>query len=924
MQAVGTIATDDLPAGSGWSWTSTTTYEKTGLPALTEETTYNVVLNGDFLDLAGNTVTTVDVAYEFTTDDETEPTATPTPADGATGVATALGTYTITFNEPMNPIGGFTTDDLPAGSGWSWTTATTLEKTGLPALTEQTVYNVVLDGNYEDDSGNTITGDITFDFTTDDETGPTATPTPADGATGIATALGTYTITFNEPMQAVGTLATDDLPGGSWSWATTTTYVKTGFTLAEMTTYDVILNTDFVDLAGNTVTGDITYDFTTDDETAPTAVPTPADGATGVATATASYTITFNEPMQAVGTLATDDLPGGNWSWATTTTYVKTGFTLAEMTTYDVILNTDFVDLAGNTVTGDITYDFTTDDETAPTAVPTPADGATGVATATASYTITFNEPMQAVGTLATDDLPGGSWSWTDNTHYVKTGFTLTGYTTYNVVLNADFVDLAGNAVTGDITYDFTTDDEADPTVEAGSDEVANALFNSITNRVVNASASDIDSGIATYAWTSVPAGVIFSDVAALDTDISAPAGEEIYTVTVTVTDNSGNSAQDSFQLTWDTVAPTVVSTSPASGSVNISVVNGTLLIEFSEPITEPTSGPETNIPDENGVLDGTAMFVNVTYGNLTDLTTYYMNLSSIGITDLAGNAIEGELNITFTTGDFTAPVADAGTDQDIVEGTVVTFNGSASTDNGTIANYTWTFTDGTAQTLTGWNATYTFNNVGVFVVTLNVTDEAGNWNLSIMTVNVTSAADLTDPVADAGANQTVDEGTIVTFDGSGSSDNIGIVNYTWTFTDGAEITLYGEDPTHNFTIPGNYTVTLVVTEEAGNSANDTMQVSVEALPLDTDGDGIPDAEDENPLVADEPEEGGMPFWLWLVIILVIAGIFGFLVLGKKKKPEPVAEEPAPEPEEAPEPVAEAAPAADEQMASQDKELGLE
>ena len=41
---------------------------------------------------------------------------------------------------------------------------------------------------------------------------------------------------------------------------------------------------------------------------------------------------------------------------------------------------------------------------------------------------------------------------------------------------------------------------------------------------------------------------------------------------------------------------------------------------------------------------------------------------------------------------------------------------------------------------------------------------------------------DTTPPVANAGQDQTVNAGTIVTFDASGSSDNVGIVSYEWDF----------------------------------------------------------------------------------------------------------------------------------------------
>ncbi|NIU60245.1 MAG: PKD domain-containing protein, partial [Phycisphaerae bacterium] len=68
------------------------------------------------------------------------------------------------------------------------------------------------------------------------------------------------------------------------------------------------------------------------------------------------------------------------------------------------------------------------------------------------------------------------------------------------------------------------------------------------------------------------------------------------------------------------------------------------------------------------------------------------------------------------------------------MNGRKVTFDGSGSTDNLDIVsygivNYTWSFTDVSPQTLTGVQANYTFNNVGNFRVTLNVSDYSGNWD---------------------------------------------------------------------------------------------------------------------------------------------------------------------------------------------------
>jgi PKD repeat protein len=96
---------------------------------------------------------------------------------------------------------------------------------------------------------------------------------------------------------------------------------------------------------------------------------------------------------------------------------------------------------------------------------------------------------------------------------------------------------------------------------------------------------------------------------------------------------------------------------------------------------------------------------------------------------------------------------------------------------------------------------------------------------------------DATKPVADAGPDQTVTEDTQVTFDGSGSTDNVGIVSYTWAFTDVTPKTLTGKNPNYIFATPGTYTVTLNVTDAAGNWDTDTVIITVSpATPSDGTG----------------------------------------------------------------------------------------
>jgi PKD repeat protein len=82
-------------------------------------------------------------------------------------------------------------------------------------------------------------------------------------------------------------------------------------------------------------------------------------------------------------------------------------------------------------------------------------------------------------------------------------------------------------------------------------------------------------------------------------------------------------------------------------------------------------------------------------------------------------------------------------------------------------------------------------------------------------------------PVADAGSDQTVNEDTIVTFNGSNSSSSNNTVSYVWAFTDGTPKNLTGINPTYNFTTPGTYPVTLNVTDATGNWDTDTVIITV-------------------------------------------------------------------------------------------------
>ena len=199
----------------------------------------------------------------------------------------------------------------------------------------------------------------------------------------------------------------------------------------------------------------------------------------------------------------------------------------------------------------------------------------------------------------------------------------------------------------------------------------------------------------------------------------------------------------------------------------------------------------------------------------------YTVNMT---VRDLAGNLAWDTVNVTVR--DITVPFAHAGDDIIIQQFQTVLFDGSGSHDNVGIAQWMWAFPYlGTEVNLLGATPTFTFQEAGVYEVVLNVSDAVGNWASDFVTVTV---IDVTAPTADAGRDLYVDQHETFGLDGRGSRDNVGVVEWTWTFADvGKNVTLIGSTSTYVFDVPGVYTVLLTVSDAEGNSGTDTVMIEV-------------------------------------------------------------------------------------------------
>jgi protocatechuate 3,4-dioxygenase beta subunit len=114
----------------------------------------------------------------------------------------------------------------------------------------------------------------------------------------------------------------------------------------------------------------------------------------------------------------------------------------------------------------------------------------------------------------------------------------------------------------------------------------------------------------------------------------------------------------------------------------------------------------------------------------------------------------------------------------------------------------------------------------GKYVTVFSVGDfgDRGAGNMTFITV------DNDPPVANAGSDQTLLPGQMVLFDGTSSTDNVGVANYTWTFNNGGTpVTLWGPNPTFSLLTLGVHDVTLMVRDGAGHTSTDVMRITVSA-----------------------------------------------------------------------------------------------
>jgi PKD repeat protein len=238
----------------------------------------------------------------------------------------------------------------------------------------------------------------------------------------------------------------------------------------------------------------------------------------------------------------------------------------------------------------------------------------------------------------------------------------------------------------------------------------------------------------------------------------------------------------------------------------------GDMAIQFTDSSTSSSGGITGWMWDFGDGATSTEQNPTHTYGAAA---TYNVTLT---VTDAAGsNSAAQTVSIAAP---MQPPVANFSTTP-AGDLTIQALDASTSSSGG-ITAWLWSFGDG--ATSTEQNPTHTYAAANSYTIELTVTD-AGGTNTTSQTINV--AAPAQPAVANFSAAPAGDLAIQFT---DTSTSSTGITSWQWDFGDGNTST--DQNPLHTYAAPGDYNVTLTVTDSVGSQpASQTVNVAAPQAP---------------------------------------------------------------------------------------------
>ncbi|QDG52671.1 tandem-95 repeat protein [Persicimonas caeni] len=785
-----------------------------------------------------------DYVLELTVDDgSATATDTVTITANTPPVADAGSDQTVTEGDTVTLDGSNSSDADGDTLSYSWTFTST--PTGSSAaLSDSTAASPTFTPD--------VAGDYVLELTVDDGNA-TATDTvtiTAEAANTAPTAdAGTdQTVTVGDTVNLDGSNSSDPDTGdsiASYAWTLDSVPTNSGATLTDAATATPSFTAD--------VAGDYVLTLTVTDQSGATGTDTvtiTAQSPTNTAPVANDDAFSTDEDVAAIFDVVGNDTDADNDSLTLTAITVDPTNGTASIASNQI----DYTPDANFNGTDTLTYEISDGNggtDTATLTITVNAVNDAPTAAAGADQTVTTGTLVNLDGSNSSDIDSGdsiASYAWTIDSAPTNSTATLTDAATATPSFTPDEA--------GDYVLLLTVEDQSGAT---GTDTVT-----------ITAQASANNDPVTTDDTLTLDEDTTQTiDVAANDTD----ADGDSLTVSIVTGPTNGTASVVSNQIEY-----TPDANFNGSDSLTYQVADGnggTATGTLSITVDPVNDAPTANAGADLTVNEGDV--VNLNGANSSDIDTgdsiasYAWTLdtkptnSTATLTDAATATpsftadVAGDYVLTLTVTDQnaatatdtvtvtaqavnTAPVANDDTltlDEDTTAlADVLSNDTDADNDTLSISAITAGPTNGTASIVSGqieYSPDADFN--GSDSLTYEISDGNSGTDTATLTITVNAVNDA--PTADAGADQTVNEGDVVNLDGSNSSDpdtGDSIASYAWTLdTTPSSSTAALTDantatPSFTADVPGDYVLTLTVTDQNAATATDTVTVTAQAV----------------------------------------------------------------------------------------------
>jgi hypothetical protein len=360
---------------------------------------------------------------------------------------------------------------------------------------------------------------------------------------------------------------------------------------------------------------------------------------------------------------------------------------------------------------------------------------------------------------------------------------------TFQLVVNDGALNSTPDAV--NVTVQFGPPPNQAPTASAGPDQT---VAQDVVVQLDGTGSTDPEASLLTYQWTQTAGpAVVLSDAASAMPSFTAPAvgSTTVLTFQLVVNDGALNSTPDAVNVT-------VQSAQTGSNIAPLATVTAS---------SENVSGDQTAIKTVDGVAEGYPSNRTAEWRTKGEKTGAWLNLVWSSAHTIDRVVLYDRPNL-----------------KDQITSAILSFSDGSSVSVGTLNN------DGSAVTIVFSARTVT----SLLLTVTGVSGTTTNIGLAEIEVYEVAVGGNQPPIANAGLDQSVNEGTAVSLPGGGTDPDGTIASYAWIQTAGPAVTLTNANTaTASFTAPAVtvntlLTFQLTVTDNLGNATDtDTVNVSL-------------------------------------------------------------------------------------------------